>query len=126
MSLEEELRSLEERLLRPEVRADGEALRRLLSPEFVEFGSSGRVFAREETVAELAAETGWVPPRIEDFEVVAHTAVWALVTYRIMRPGLGGGVGRTTLRSSTWVRDAVGGWLMIFHQGTIVPVIEGV
>ena len=38
------LRTLEERLLQPDVRRSAQAVASLLADEFVEFGSSGRVF----------------------------------------------------------------------------------
>jgi hypothetical protein len=44
--LERQLRALEESHLRHEVRSSPESMRALLGEEFVEFGSSGRVFDR--------------------------------------------------------------------------------
>jgi ribonuclease HI len=39
-----------------------------------------------------------------------------LLTYRSTRAG------RDALRSSTWIRDDAGTWLLLFHQGTPVSV----
>lgn len=45
----------EEALLQPAVRADPATVARLLSPDFVEFGLSGRSWQRAETIAALSA-----------------------------------------------------------------------
>jgi len=55
-ALAEQLRLLEERLLDPEVRHDRAAAAALLDPEFLEIGSSGRLFTREQILAFLAEE----------------------------------------------------------------------
>jgi hypothetical protein len=49
-------RKLEERLLRPDVRSSAEQLDKLLADEFIEFGSSGRVFNKEQIIGTLAYE----------------------------------------------------------------------
>jgi len=46
-----ELRELEESLWRPETRYDGAWMRRVLHPEFREFGRSGRVYDLAATLA---------------------------------------------------------------------------
>ncbi len=106
------LQALEERLLQPEVRGNRALLEELLTPEFSEFGSSGRVFGREAIVALLAAEQGSNDMRLEELACDLLAPGVALVTYRIVR-----GAGPGSLRSSVWVqRD--GRWQMRFHQGT--------
>jgi ribonuclease HI len=104
------VQELEQEVLRPEVRGDAARLQALLRPDFVEFGSSGRVRDRD-SVPEAAANP---PQAIEVADVRAHRlgpdAV--LLTYRATTSG------RRTLRSSTWIRGAGGEWRMLFHQGT--------
>jgi len=56
LSLAESLRYLEEKLLRPEVRRSAEAVAELLAEAFVEFGSSGRVYRREQIIEMLRQE----------------------------------------------------------------------
>jgi len=110
-ALAEQLRLLEERLLDPEVRHDRAAAAALLDPEFLEIGSSGRLFTREQILAFLAEEA---PSAVELRDFAARTLApgVALVRWRSVRPD-----GAACLRSSVWIRRD-GGWRMIFHQGT--------
>ena len=108
-----ELQALEEELLLPDVRKSTR-LTELLADEFIEFGSSGRVYTKADLVAVLQAETP-VTQTTSDFRVTAPAPDVALLTYRIRsdsQPPV------HTLRSSLWVR-ARGRWKMVFHQGTV-------
>jgi hypothetical protein len=107
------LRELENKLLDPTVRQSPAELGRLLADEFVEFGSSGNVYHKQDCV-------GGIPPvriDVSDFQARLLAPGLALVTYRAFnhepsRPHLA-----HTLRSSIW--KLIGGqWQMIFHQGT--------
>lgn len=120
MNLRDQLLVLEEELLSPATRHNPTRLAELLAPNFLEFGSSGRTFNRDEIMAELATET-YTPPSLSRFNLVAHTADWALVTYQTSRPGGDPNTRqRTALRSSTWIHRE-GQWQVLFHQGTPVP-----
>lgn len=110
------LRSLEEDLLRPEVRHSVSALMELLAEDFVEIGSSGDVYDRGRIIAELADEQA-VKITLSDFGLRQLADDVALVTYRATihhedRPGPG-----ESWRSSLWVFRE-GRWRMVFHQGT--------
>jgi hypothetical protein len=111
---ERELIRLERSLMEPGVRKSPERLRELLAPDFLEFGSSGRVFDREAIVRELQSES---PKTVSatDFEVRLLTPETALLTYRSHRFE----EGTSFLRSSIW-RHREGRWQMVFHQGTRV------
>ena len=111
--LKAELRALEERLLDPVVRADPALVRALLSPEFVEFGASGRVFDRDAIIAALANEGPRVARQARGFKVRPLGPGAALTTWRVKRDD-----GIETLRSSVW-QQVDGRWLMVFHQGTL-------
>lgn len=115
-SVAEQLRALEEALLNPSVRRDSSAVLDLLSEDFREFGSSGRIWNRDQIVVLLASET-YVPVRIEDFrcETLAENVV--LVTYRAVRTDPSAGTPASSLRSSIWIKE-VKGWRVRFHQGT--------
>ncbi|WP_225234957.1 nuclear transport factor 2 family protein [Klenkia terrae] len=99
-------------LLRPQVRSSAQA-GELLHPDFVEFGSSGRVWTRPEIVAAMAGElslagvelvvSGMGGTRLADD--VVH------LTYRTERDGVAVG------RSSVWRRTG-DRWQIWFHQGT--------
>ena len=52
------LRGLEEDLLRPESRRSVAAVSERLAEDFMEIGSSGRSYTRQEVIAALAAEPG--------------------------------------------------------------------
>ena len=104
------LRSLETRLLDPKVRRSSDQLEDLLAADFVEFGSSGRVYDKPRVVEALRQDPGFDGPRtISDFSARLLSNSIVLVTYRIKESG--------TLRSSIWRRDG-DRWRMVFHQGT--------
>lgn len=109
----DELLDLEERLLDPSVRGSPQAVIPLLQPDFVEFGSSGRVYTKDMMVQMMLQQSPGVV-RIKNFDVKEITPEVALVTYKTV-----GAEGRETRRSSVWVRGGPG-WQIVFHQGTRV------
>ena len=110
------LRALEETLLDPAVRRDRARVEALLAEEFEEFGSSGRVWTREQ-ILDLLASEDYERPSMEDFRCAVIAKNVALVTYRSVRTDAASGLKASVLRSSLWVKDAQG-WRMRFHQGT--------
>jgi hypothetical protein len=111
-----ELQRLELMLLDPGVRRDRKRVEELLAEDFLEFGSSGRVWTREATLELLATET-YIQPGVEDFACRMLSDDVALLTYRSVRRKADGGVQAEALRSSVWIRTH-GKWKMRFHQGT--------
>ena len=91
------------------MRTDAAAVTALLHPEYLEFGTSGRVWTRRAVAETIASD----PEPIVASDLKAHrlSTDIVLVTYRAER------LGRATLRSSIWVHDR-SGWKMRFHQGT--------
>lgn len=114
-----ELRSLEERRLRPDVRRSPEELGELLADNFREFGSSGRAYDRQQTIAALQSEPAG-ELALDGFQAVALSREVALVTYRAECTARDGSAAYS-LCSSIW-RRAGGRWQTVFHQGT--PAIE--
>jgi glyoxylase I family protein len=114
---EETLRQLEESHLRPEFRSNPSSIEALLSSDFREFGSSGRVWDRAAIIAALpgAPAFRW---RIEEFAVRVSVPGVAFTTYRLLQAPQSGGAARVTLRSSLWLNRA-GRWQLAFHQGTL-------
>ncbi|MFM9967089.1 MAG: DUF4440 domain-containing protein [Burkholderiales bacterium] len=109
------LETLEKELLTREVRFSGRAAS-FLDDEFVEFGSSGRVFNKTQIVASLTLENDdGVVRTATNFKVVELGAGTALVTYRVLRHSV---PPVASLRSSIW-RFEKDRWQMIFHQGTL-------
>jgi len=115
VSLFQELEAL---LLRPEVRASKDAVSKLLAEGFVEFGSSGRIYDRDQVIDGLVQESSALPAvrTAYDFSVRPLSDVAVLVTYRVSRR-MPDGEEFQTLRSSIW--QLIGDqWQMVFHQGT--------
>jgi ribonuclease HI len=84
----------------------------LIHPEFLEFGSSGRVWDATSVRTLLNGRGG--PVEIKDFGVAELADGVALATYRMVAP-------IPSNRSSLWVRDGDdpgAHWVMRFHQGT--------
>lgn len=109
-SPEELVEALERELLGPEVRGDIGRTGVLLHPDFMEIGSSGRVWTRDAMMMALEEDPGErTELEILGAERIATGVV--LLTYRsYARSG-------TILRSSLWVLDN-GRWRLRFHQGT--------
>jgi hypothetical protein len=110
------LYDLENRLLQPEVRHSRAELEKLLAEEFVEFGSTGRVYDLKSIADELSKESN-AQGSITDFELVSLAPDVALVTYRAVFSEGEGEPAQHSLRSSIWKRSG-DGWQMVFHQGT--------
>lgn len=125
VSMTENLRELEEQLLRPDVRHSREQVAALLADEFREFGSSGRIYDKQQILEELEDE-GPARLSLSEFATVELAPGIVLATYQSSRQ-LGenesGEPEIRSLRSSLWMlRD--GRWQMLFHQGTRIPAEE--
>jgi hypothetical protein len=114
------LRRLEEELLKPEVRRSPGQVGVLLSDDFVEFGSSGGVFNKQQVIEALEQE-GPADPSIHlslvDFIARRLASDVILVTYRTIQEVGPGAKQESRLRSSIW-KLIEGRWQMVFHQGT--------
>jgi hypothetical protein len=103
------LRDLEERLLHPSVRASPDEVATLLADEFIEFGSSGRIYDKQQIIRLLQEEQGEAQLTMAEFSARRLSADTVLVTYRVVES--------RTMRSSIWCFQE-GRWRMVFHQGT--------
>ena len=114
------LRSLEEKLLNPEIRHSPDQVGDLLSDDFVEFGSSGGLFNKQQVIQALQQE-GPADPTIRlslvDFIARRLASDVILVTYQTIQEGGPGTRQESRLRSSIW-KLIEGRWQMVFHQGT--------
>jgi hypothetical protein len=115
-SIPAEIRRLEIRLLDPRVRSSPEQLCRLLADDFVEFGSSGLVYNRDEIIRALQQGTG-VEYSLHGFQARSLGPGVVLATYRAVRFSAGGDSAEHSLRSSIW-KHVGGRWQLVFHQGT--------
>jgi hypothetical protein len=104
--IEDEIRGLEQSLLDFSVRSSPAELDRLLSDDFREFGSSGRVYTKDEIIRLLLADPA-ARPGFSEFRADFLAPGVVLATYRAAG----------SLRSSLWRREG-DRWRLFFHQGT--------
>jgi hypothetical protein len=112
----DQLRRLEESLWRAETRFDRDHMNEVLAPDFFEFGRSGRVYRREDTL-DVPAQPIYATLPLGKFAVRSIAADVALVTY--VSEVTYAEVKEVANRSSLWSRHP-GGWRIRFHQGTPV------
>lgn len=101
---------LEALLLDSSVRKSLEKLNQLIADDFIEFGSSGKIYTKQDVFAALLSES----PRqfiVKDFDVKELSENIVLATYKTEEKG------KKCLRSSIW-KKADEDFRMIFHQGT--------
>lgn len=105
---------LEQRLAQVGRKLSADEASALMAEDFVEFGSSGKVWSRAEIIAAISE---WQPMEriIEDFRVRELSTSVCLVSYKSSASGRSG----YALRSSIW-RNEGGTWRIVFHQGTVV------
>jgi hypothetical protein len=107
--------TLEQKLLKPEVRRSVTAVAALLADEFVEYGSSGRVYNKQQLLENLQHDDS-ATRTISQFGTTTLAPDVILVTYRCTREEIGKQP-LHTLRCSIW-KYIEGRWKMVFHQGT--------
>ncbi|MBC7836489.1 DUF4440 domain-containing protein [Acetobacteraceae bacterium] len=111
----QELLKLEESLWIPEIRFDQVYMDNLLTPDFFEFGRSGKIYNREQILSRRPQAINATFP-LKNFKVELITSEVAQVTYvsEVMYDKLE--IGN---RSSIWLKTPTG-WKLRFHQGTVV------
>ena len=108
---------LEERLLQPEARKDSNKTADLLADDFIEFGSSGRVYDKQQAL-EAMANTPTVQMAMKDFKMTQLAPDIILATYSLVSHDNFESEMIQSVRSSIW--KFIGErWQIIFHQGTI-------
>ncbi|MDA3937076.1 MAG: DUF4440 domain-containing protein [Actinomycetota bacterium] len=117
----EVFRVLEESLLTAEGRRSPDRLMALIAEDFVEFGSSGRIFGRQDVIDAAGALPDISTP-LQDFTATSLSLTAVLVTYRSTTRRLNGET-QDALRSSVWTMSNRG-WRLLFHQGTLIPATE--
>ncbi|RYE79342.1 MAG: nuclear transport factor 2 family protein [Myxococcales bacterium] len=101
--------ALEKSLLTNEVRSDPSAVAALLDPHWREIGASGRVWSRDELLAEIGP-IGQIGFDLIGTRSLADDTLLVLWRSRDERG--------SQLRSSIWQQSTSGHWLQVFHQGT--------
>lgn len=107
---------LEKQLHSPEIRSSPEEISRLLSENFLEFGSSGKTWTREAVLKDLLSENETAKSESFNYKAILLAQDVVLITYVSTRVRLGQKLS-SFLRSSIWRRNN-GVWQMEFHQGT--------
>jgi hypothetical protein len=111
------LRSLEVKLLQPQVRSDRAKMERLIHPDFLEIGRSGAIYTRADVLNEFAQNPPSYTVWSQDFAVTRITPKLAILFYRSAHIDPAGSLERHTIRSSIW-QSTEQGWRVRFHQGT--------
>jgi hypothetical protein len=112
------IKELEEKLLAPAVRGSREELEKLISPEFIEYGSSGKIYNFLATITSLIADSknkfnySFVNFKTRRLSDDAILALYILETEKNHHIAIAN-------RSSVWHWEE-GSWRIIFHQGTKV------
>ena len=107
---------LETSLLQPKVRSSREKLNALLADDCMEFGSSGSVYHKSDTLQNLTTNTEKVIYELSDFDARELSENLVLTTFKTKRTINDADV-VISLRSSIWKKTGAG-WQMFFHQGT--------
>jgi hypothetical protein len=102
----------EMQLLQHTTRKSQSQLAKLLADDFVEFGSSGRIFTKKDIIEKLPLEEE-ITFKLTNFQAKYIEENVVLTTFEIEKNS---GVNHT-LRSSIW-KCYNRQWRMIFHQGT--------
>lgn len=110
----ETLECLEQELWREETYLDKPRVNELIASDFFEFGRSGRVWQRQDTLAAERLPRDAVRP-VPEFQIRLLDEYIAQVTYD--SAFMYDGVVEYTHRSSIWSRTT-SGWVIRFHQGT--------
>lgn len=111
------LLTLEQEMHRTEVRRNRQRMEELLHPDFEEFGRSGRVYSREEILAEFSNEGSLPTIAVSDIELKPLSDDLALLSYVSCHQSTSDQ--RRTRRSSLWQKNGER-WQVRFHQGTAI------
>ena len=106
-------------LLKSEVRKSAERISKLLSDDFIEFTSSGRVaFYEKGEVFQSKDDNTELNWEIKDFSIIELSVDCTLAMYKVIKHDEIDESKKYSLRSSIW-KCIDGKWKLIFHQGTL-------
>ncbi len=110
------LRCLEERLVNPTTRCSSDELNLLIADDFLEYGSSGKIYNKKQVISSLVKEEA-KNISISDFKIKFLSPEVALLTYKTVIKNNFNKEKSASLRSSIW-KNTDESWRIIFHQGT--------
>jgi hypothetical protein len=118
--LEKTIFDLENRLQQPEIRKSPEELSELIDDDFLEIGSSGKMYMKKDVLVNLPAA-----PEIEfemtDFTIKILASEIVQSFFKTKKVNKETGQTSISLRSSIWKKEK-DIWKMVFHQGTPAQV----
>ncbi|SFP34191.1 hypothetical protein SAMN05216419_100162 [Nitrosomonas cryotolerans] len=119
--LEEQIKTLELKLLHTDTGADPSLFNALLSEDFEEIGNTGHISSRQEVINWLINKSNDDRWLLKNFRIKILSTDWILAIYeaqKISNPD-STSTSRGSLRSSIWKRHG-DDWQMVFHQGSKV------
>lgn len=111
----ESIIQLEKLLLDSSVRKNPVELDRLLAEDFIEFGTSGKVYNKM-NIIELLPKEDSATIEAFDFRAIALSSEFVQLTFKTNRQNKDGSI-TSSLRCSIWKKNG-NQWQMFFHQGT--------
>ena len=114
-NIEEKIVENELKLLDKNIRNNKVELEKLLSKNFIEYGSSGSIYTFDETINSLPNETNEIKYRMIKIETKRLSENIVLVLYTIEIDNI------VSNRSSIWQKENKE-WKIIFHQGTKIKI----
>lgn len=116
LTFTEEFQLLEEKLLQPEIRQSVNDLKCIIDDDFMELGSSGCIYNKQQMIDVLPALPS-VKITIMDFEAKLLAEGVVQTIYRAAKQC--NETAEYSLRSSIWLLKNEK-WCIVFHQGTPV------
>jgi len=101
---------LESKLLEEKTRNDSNELKKIISKDFIEYGSSGKIYNYDDTVNFLSTKSNEY--KMIEIKTQQLSDDVVLSTFVAEKNSI------KTLRSSIW-KNENGTWKIIFHQGTV-------
>lgn len=116
-NLESEIKELEEKLLKHEVRADINQIENLLDDSFLEIGSSGSIYTKKDELNALPIEEKSIVWHLSDFQIKQIADDIVLALYKAHKRDHRTRKINYSMRSSLW-KKTDNQWKVVFHQGT--------
>lgn len=112
-----QIKQMELTLLHTDMQANPSLPEELLSEEFEEIGSDGRINSRQAVVEWLMNKDNQLKWSLEDFRVKTLSNDLVMAIYRTKARNEAAKVHQGSIRSSIWRRRG-DSWEMVFHQAT--------
>lgn len=116
-TLENQIKSLEEKLLHSDVRSNPEILDELLAEKFEEIGVTGSVTSRQEVIDWLKNKEKHIRWSLDNFRLKQIAPGIILCHYEAKKQEVIENKSKVSMRSSIWKLYG-NQWKMVFHQGT--------